>query len=106
MATKLTLTEWLLAMHLLIRAKSNMAILGLSRHLRASCPPAWRMKHKLVDARRLLEDFRQITSRVELNDGHRARAGAPRLAEVRRTSGLSSRPCRRECSRNLGLVKQ
>jgi transposase-like protein len=69
-ATKLPLTVWFLAMHLLTQAKTNMSMLELSRHLGVSYPSAWLMKHKLMEVMRLREDSRQISGRVELDDGY------------------------------------
>ena len=64
-ASKLPLTVWFLAMHLLTQAKTNMSMLELSRHLGVSYPSAWLMKHKLMEVMRLREDSRQLSGRVE-----------------------------------------
>jgi transposase-like protein len=69
-ATKLPLTVWFLAMHLLTQAKTNMSMLELSRHLGVSYPSAWLMKHKLMEVMRQREDSRQLSGRVELDDGY------------------------------------
>jgi transposase-like protein len=69
-ATKLPLTVWFLAMHLLTQAKTNMSMLELSRHLGVSYPSAWLMKHKLMEVMRLREAARQLSGRVELDDGY------------------------------------
>lgn len=69
-ATKLPLTVWFLAMHLLTQAKTNMSMLELSRHLGVSYPSAWLIKHKLMEVMRLREDSRQLSGRVELDDGY------------------------------------
>ena len=69
-ATKLPLTVWFLAMHLLTQAKTNMSMLELSRHLGVSYPSAWLMKHKLMEVMRLRENSRQLSGRVELDDGY------------------------------------
>ena len=69
-ATKLPLTVWFLAMHLLTQAKTNMSMLELSRHLGVSYPSAWLMKHKLMEVMRLREDSRKLSGRVELDDGY------------------------------------
>lgn len=57
-------------MHLLTQAKTNMSMLELSRHLGVSYPSAWLMKHKLMEVMRLREDSRQLSGRVELDDGY------------------------------------
>lgn len=69
-ATKLPLTVWFLAMHLLTQAKTNMSMLELSRHLGVSYPSAWLLKHKLMEVMRLREAARQLSGRVELDDAY------------------------------------
>lgn len=69
-ATKLPLTRWFLAMHLLTQAKNNVSALELKRHLGVSYPTAWLVKHKLMEVMRLREDGRQLTGRVELDDAY------------------------------------
>ena len=49
-ATKLTLTLWFLAMHLLTQAKNNVAALELMRHLGVTYKTAWLMKLKLLQS--------------------------------------------------------
>jgi ribosomal protein L37AE/L43A len=69
-STKLPLTRWFLAMHLLTQAKNNVAALELKRHLGVSYPTAWLVKHKLMEVMRLREDSRQLTGRVEIDDAY------------------------------------
>jgi ribosomal protein L37AE/L43A len=47
-ATKLPLTVWFLAMHLLAQSKNKVSALELKRHLGVSYPTAWAIKHKLM----------------------------------------------------------
>ena len=69
-STKLPLTRWFLAMHLLTQAKNNVSALELMRHLGVSYPTAWLVKHKLMEVMRLREDSRQLTGRVEIDDAY------------------------------------
>ena len=69
-ATKLPLTRWFLAMHLLTQAKNNVSALELKRHLGVSYPTAWLVKHKLMEVMRRREDSRQLTGRVEIDDAY------------------------------------
>lgn len=69
-STKLPLTKWFLAMHLLTQAKTNMSMLELSRHVGVSYPSAWLMKHKLMEVMRLRESSRRLSGRVELDDAY------------------------------------
>jgi ribosomal protein L37AE/L43A len=69
-ATKLPLTRWFLAMHLLTQSKNNVAALELMRHLGVCYKTAWLVKHKLMEAMRLREDGRQLDGRVEIDDSY------------------------------------
>lgn len=69
-STKLPLSRWFLAMHLLTQTKNNVSALELMRHLGVSYPTAWLIKHKLMEVMRLREDTRQLTGRVELDDAY------------------------------------
>lgn len=69
-STKLPLTIWFLAMHLLTQAKNNVSALELKRHLGVSYPTAWLVKQKLMEVMRLDEDSRRLTGRVEIDDAY------------------------------------
>ncbi|TCV77375.1 IS1595 family transposase [Sulfurirhabdus autotrophica] len=69
-ATKISLTRWFLAMHLLTQAKNNVSALELKRHLGVSYPTAWLMKHKLMKVMSLREDRRVLEGRVEIDDAY------------------------------------
>lgn len=69
-ATKLPLSRWFLAMHLLTQSKNNVAALELMRHLGVCYKTAWLMKHKLMEVMREREDTRQLEGRVEIDDAY------------------------------------
>lgn len=69
-ATKLRLTRWFLAMHLLTQSKNNVAALELMRHLGVCYKTAWLVKHKLMEVMRVREDDRQLDGRVEIDDAY------------------------------------
>ena len=69
-ATKLPLTAWFLAMHLLTQAKNNVSALELKRHLGVRYKTAWLMKHKLMQVMLLREAPRQLDGRVEIDDAY------------------------------------
>ena len=69
-ATKLPLTRWFLAMHLLTQAKNNVSALELKRHLGVRYKAAWLMKHKLLQVMYLREETRQLDGRVEIDDAY------------------------------------
>ena len=54
-ATKLPLTRWFLAMHLLTQSKNNVSALELKRHLGVCYKTAWLIKHKLMEVMRVRE---------------------------------------------------
>jgi ribosomal protein L37AE/L43A len=69
-STKLGLTRWFLAMHLLTQAKNNVSALELMRHLGVCYKSAWLMKHKLMEVMRQREDSRVLDGRVEIDDAY------------------------------------
>lgn len=69
-ATKISLTRWFLAMHLLTQAKNNVSALELKRHLGVSYPTAWLIKYKLMEVMNQREDRRVLEGRVEIDDAY------------------------------------
>jgi ribosomal protein L37AE/L43A len=69
-STKLPLTRWFLAMHLLTQSKNNISALELMRQLGVCYKTAWVLKHKLMEVMRLREEPRQLDGRVEIDDAY------------------------------------
>jgi ribosomal protein L37AE/L43A len=69
-ATKLPLTTWFLALHLLTQAKNNVSALELKRHLGVRYKTAWLLKHKLMQVMSEREASRQLDGRVEIDDAY------------------------------------
>ena len=69
-STKLPLTTWFLAMHLLTQAKNNVSALELKRHLGVRYRTAWLLKHKLMQVMSEREESRQLDGRVEIDDAY------------------------------------
>lgn len=69
-STKLPLSRWFLAMHLLTQAKNNVSALELMRHLGVSYPTAWLIKHKLMQVMAERERTRVLEGRVEIDDAY------------------------------------
>ena len=116
-ATKLGLSRWFLAMHLLTRSKNNVAALELMRHLGVCYKTAWLIKHKLMEVMRMREDTRLLDGRVQIYDaylggersGGKAGCGsenkvpfASRRCKRRPTASLSSFACASSRSRTEG----
>ena len=110
-STKLPLTSWFLAMHLLTQSKNNVSALELGRHLGVSYKTAWLLKHKVIEVMRVREDARQLSGRVEIDDaylggelsGGKAGRGSenkvPFIAAVQTTEeGKPVRACFVQCS--------
>ena len=69
-ASKVPLTTWFLAMHLLTASKTNLSALELKRHLGVCYRTAWRMKHKIMDAMAQREEGRQLAGFVQVDDAY------------------------------------
>jgi hypothetical protein len=69
-ATKLPLTVWFLAMHLLTQAKNNVAALELMRHLGVCYRTAWLVKQKLLQVMVEREAERVLAGRIEIDDAY------------------------------------
>lgn len=82
-SSKLPLTTWFLAMHLLTQSKNNVAALELKRHLGVSYPTAWLMKQKLMQVMVDRDAGLVLTGRVEIDDAY---LGGERPGKVGRGS--------------------
>lgn len=69
-STKLPLTTWFLALHLLTSTKTNMAALELKRHLGVGYHTAWRIKHKVMQAMMAREEPRKLACFVQIDDAY------------------------------------
>ena len=69
-ASKVPLTTWFLAMHLLTASKTNLSALELKRHLGVCYRTAWRMKQKIMEAMTEREEGRQLTGFVQVDDAY------------------------------------
>lgn len=68
--SKLPLTTWFLAMHLITQAKNGISSLELSRQLGISQNSTWLMKQKLMQAMLERESARQLTGVVQIDDAY------------------------------------
>ena len=67
-ATKLPLTTWFLAIHLIVTAKNGISSIELGRRLGVKQTTAWAMKQKLMQVMQEREAKRPLQGRVELDD--------------------------------------
>ena len=79
-ATKLPLTLWFAAVHLIVTAKNGISSVELGRRLGVKQPTAWTMKHKIMAVMARREADTPLSGRVEMDDAYLggARAGAKR----------------------------
>lgn len=68
--SKLPLTTWFLAMHLLTASKTNVSALALMRHLGVCYDTAWKLKHKIMQAMTESEHSRQLSGFVQVDDAY------------------------------------
>ncbi|MGH8111139.1 MAG: IS1595 family transposase [Rhodanobacteraceae bacterium] len=68
--TKLPLTTWFLALHLLTSTKTNLAALELMRHLGVCYRTAWRLKQKVMQAMTEREEPRRLEGFVQADDAY------------------------------------
>lgn len=83
-ASKLPLTTWFLAIHLLTQSKTGMSALQLMRDLGVSYRSAWLLKHKLMQVMFGQERDRKLQALVQIDDvfvgGERQGGGRGRVA--------------------------
>ena len=79
-ATKLPLTTWFLAVHLIVTAKNGISSIELGRRLGVKQTTAWAMKQKIMQVMQEREATRPLQGRVELDDAYLggARSGGKR----------------------------
>ena len=69
-ATKLPLTLWFAAIHLIVTAKNGISSVELGRRLGIKQPTAWAVKHKIMAVMARREGETPLTGRVEMDDAY------------------------------------
>ena len=69
-ATKLPLTLWFAAIHLIVTAKNGISSVELGRRLGVKQPTAWTVKHKIMAVMARREGGTRLTGRVEMDDAY------------------------------------
>lgn len=67
-STKLPLTKWFLAMHLLTQSKNGLSALALKREIGVSYNTAWSIKHKLMQVMKERDDSKPLEGIIQLDD--------------------------------------
>ena len=66
--TKLPLTVWFMAMHLLTQSKTTISALELKRQLGVNYKTAWSVRHKLLQGMKEFNDLSPISGVIQLDD--------------------------------------
>ena len=69
-ATKLPLTLWFAAIHLIVTAKNGISSVELGRRLGVKQPTAWAVKHRIMAVMARREGETRLTGRVEMDDAY------------------------------------
>ena len=69
-ATKLPLTLWFAAIHLIVTAKNGISSVELGRRLGVKQPTAWAVKHKIMAVMARREEETALSGRVEMDDAY------------------------------------
>ena len=67
-STKLPLTTWFIAIHLLTQAKTGLSALALHRQLGVNYKTAWSIKHKLMQVMKERDDSKPLSGIIQLDD--------------------------------------
>jgi len=69
-ATKVPLTTWFRAMYLITQTKQGISSIELGRRLGTTQTTAWKIKTKLAEAMRLVNDRELLDGRIEMDDAY------------------------------------
>jgi hypothetical protein len=67
-STKLPLTKWFLAIHLLTQSKTGISAMALKRELDINYNTAWKLKHKLLQAMKEADDKHPLAGIIQIDD--------------------------------------
>lgn len=68
--TKLPLTKWFLAIHLITQAKTGISALSLMRQIGVSYNTAWSMKQKIMQVMKERDDTKPLKGVIQLDDAY------------------------------------
>lgn len=67
-STKLALTTWFMAIHLITQAKTGLSALALKRQIGVSYNTAWSMKQKIMQVMKERDDSKPLSGVIQLDD--------------------------------------
>mgnify|MGYP000444467178 CR=1 FL=1 len=109
--TKLPLTTWFLAIHLISQAKTGVSSLALMRQLGVSYNTAWSLKHKIMQVMKERDDSQPLSGIIQLDDvywggerrgGKRGRGSANKVPFV---AAVEVTPDGHPIAMNMNVVK-
>jgi transposase-like protein len=103
-ATKLPLTTWFLAIHLVATAKNGISSLELGRRLGVKQGNAWALKQKIMQVMLTREAAKPLQGRIELDDAYLPGRGA--LGRQARPRRRRQDPVRRRGRDHAGAAAQ
>ncbi len=68
--TKLPLTKWFLAIHLITQAKTGVSALSLKRQIGVSYNTAWQIKQKIMQVMKERDDSKPLNGIIQLDDAY------------------------------------
>lgn len=95
-SSKLPLTKWFLAMHLLTQSKNGLSALALKRDIGVSYNTAWSMKHKIMQAMKERDDSQPLQGIIQLDDvymGGELTGGKPGRGSENKTPFVAAVAC-------------
>lgn len=67
-STKVPLTKWFLAIHLMTQMKTCISALELKRQLKVSYNTAWSLKHKIMQVMKERDDNKPLSGNIQIDD--------------------------------------
>jgi transposase-like protein len=109
-ATKLPLTTWFLAIHLIVTAKNGISSIELGRRLGVKQTTAWAMKQKIMQVMLRREEHKPLQGRVELDDAYlggerRGKRGRGAAGKTPVVAAVETTPERKPRRLRLTVVK-
>jgi len=109
--TRLPLTVWFLAIHLITQAKTGLSALSLHRQLGVSYNTAWSMKQKLMQVMKERDDSKSLSGTIQLDDvywGGERHGGKPGRGSPNKTPFVAAVSVNEEghpIAMNMNVVK-
>jgi len=110
-STKLPLTRWFLAIHLITQSKTGLSALELKRQIHVPYNTAWRMKQKIMQVMKERDDSQPLSGTIQLDDvywGGELRGGSPGRGSKNKTPFVAAVSISEEghsIAMNMNVVK-